>query len=1090
MSTSLLAQGPELVLPTNHTEPIRGLVLSKDGRTVASSSGTDVKLWEYRTGRLIKNFNFPGESSFTSYKDFLAFSNDDKYLLALSDEALHLIDLRSLEVVDQKQLFTTENRILNRTSHTGAVSAHPDGSRFHFERLIDGKTSLEEYTIVDRRLTTVATFDVSGEVKKPARRISYSPDGNLVLVTFTSTMGNKIINLTKREAFDYNYGESYLPDGNLLVQFREEGATTLRAVTVAGETIWEKKISNPIFKQWQPEFSNLAFSIPDQQFYYGLKDGGMISGNYRTGANVGYRQKPAGATGEALLISTNGDLVVTTQSPVSIQVTDPAGGAAPRVFGAGTLSISDFVTDPYSSRFAVSGRERSVRVYDLTGRGPRLRYATEVPDYVKLALSPGGQFLTTVDTKNGSVLVHDVVTGRTRSLALPFSKPLWSAVSREGVIGVVSAAGVAFYPPGSTAAAWVKSFDPDPNHALDIYHGIAISPDGEQLVATGYRAGGSNGNDYTAITAAFRTSDGKEQWFKASSLTGYAFNADGTLLTGGDYKDVFQWRATNGKPVTEFSTRGPLAMDGAKHPSGDKLTVRSDGKMGEDIRIMEVGSQRTGQTFSGHVNMIIANGFLVDGFHLSAGFDNTIRLWDERTGEEKAKFFFFANPNEWVTIAPDGRFDATEGALGLMHYRVGSRLVPLEQYFENFLTPNLLGQVLTRSPLPPVSSIKIGQLQDPPTVKLTYLAGTRNLIVEDDDESIQTIRALTQDAKLVIEGTGRGSAIEELRLYHNGKLIDRTDRNLVVEDDTEDGETKTYNVRLLEGDNDFRAVAVNAQRTESAPALLRLTYTAPASAPEKKGITLHLITIGINEYKNRKYNLNYAEADAGGIDAQLSGGMASIVSETRRYPIRNDRATRSDIIAALEKIRQEAKPEDLLVFYYAGHGVMTEGVDRDFYLIPHDLTQLYGNDDGLKAKGISATELKAISSAIAARKQLYILDACHSASAVETIATRGAAEERAIAQLARSTGTHWLTSTGSEQLASEFDDLGHGAFTYAVLEALKGKAAGDDTRVTVNELKAYLDRVVPELTEQKTGTAQYPASFGFGQDFPVAVGRR
>ena len=102
---------------------------------------------------------------------------------------------------------------------------------------------------------------------------------------------------------------------------------------------------------------------------------------------------------------------------------------------------------------------------------------------------------------------------------------------------------------------------------------------------------------------------------------------------------------------------------------------------------------------------------------------------------------------------------------------------------------------------------------------------------------------------------------------------------------------------------------------------------------------------------------------------------------------------------------------------------------------------------------------------------------------------RGAAEEKAIAQLARSTGTHWLTASGSEQFASEFDQLGHGAFTFVLLEALAGKAAGDDGRVTVNELKAYLDRVVPEVTKKYNGQEQYPASFGFGQDFPVSVKR-
>ena len=100
---------------------------------------------------------------------------------------------------------------------------------------------------------------------------------------------------------------------------------------------------------------------------------------------------------------------------------------------------------------------------------------------------------------------------------------------------------------------------------------------------------------------------------------------------------------------------------------------------------------------------------------------------------------------------------------------------------------------------------------------------------------------------------------------------------------------------------------------------------------------------------------------------------------------------------------------------------------------------------------------------------------------------RGAAEEKAIAQLARSSGTHWLTASGSEQFATEFAQLGHGAFTYALLEGLSGRADTGDGRITVNELKAFLESEVPEITQKHKGTPQFPSSYGFGQDFPVVI---
>ena len=50
----------------------------------------------------------------------------------------------------------------------------------------------------------------------------------------------------------------------------------------------------------------------------------------------------------------------------------------------------------------------------------------------------------------------------------------------------------------------------------------------------------------------------------------------------------------------------------------------------------------------------------------------------------------------------------------------------------------------------------------------------------------------------------------------------------------------------------------------------------------------------------------------------------------------------------------------------------------------------------------AAKELQEFSTKIPAQKQLYILDACQSAGALDAVAMRGAAEEKAIAQLARS----------------------------------------------------------------------------------------
>lgn len=52
-----------------------------------------------------------------------------------------------------------------------------------------------------------------------------------------------------------------------------------------------------------------------------------------------------------------------------------------------------------------------------------------------------------------------------------------------------------------------------------------------------------------------------------------------------------------------------------------------------------------------------------------------------------------------------------------------------------------------------------------------------------------------------------------------------------------------------------------------------------------------------------------------------------------------------------------------------------------------------------------------------------------------------------------------------------------------------GKADGvpRDGKVTVYELKAFLDEAVPELTRRHKGQPQFPNTFSRGQDFPLAL---
>ncbi len=321
-------------------------------------------------------------------------------------------------------------------------------------------------------------------------------------------------------------------------------------------------------------------------------------------------------------------------------------------------------------------------------------------------------------------------------------------------------------------------------------------------------------------------------------------------------------------------------------------------------------------------------------------------------------------------------------------------------------------------------------------------------------------------------------------MYVNNKLVETTQRGFVKVEQNGNEKIKTWTIQLTNGENKIKATAFSNQRTESLADEITVFYEGT-----KKTANLYMLVIGIDNYKNPRYKLNYALADASSFKEEVEKGSKDIFGSVNITYLTDREATKTGIMQAFDNLKSSAKQEDVFIFYYAGHGVMSEEDKSQFYIVPQDVTQLYGNNDLLESKAISADELQTFSTELKAQKQMFVLDACQSGGMVDMLAMRGAAEEKAIAQLARSTGTFWLTASGSEQFATEFTELGHGIFTYAILKGLQGEADGGnkDRKITVKELSSFLNDKVPELSEKHKGSAQYPTSYGYGQDFPIII---
>jgi len=452
-------------------------------------------------------------------------------------------------------------------------------------------------------------------------------------------------------------------------------------------------------------------------------------------------------------------------------------------------------------------------------------------------------------------------------------------------------------------------------------------------------------------------------------------------------------------------------------------------------------------------------------FIINAFGTNINQIFDADKAEIIGYFYTDSN-EEHAIIARDGRVDGSMEAFSKLAWteRKSDKRLPMDVNLEQFITPKLYSALTGSDAIVADNSYLRDAIAFAPEV---------NIITPD---SISTASGNT--IEVTYKTTAHGDPVKNTLVLVNGKAMGADTRGFKRIDN------ESVTVTIVSGHNIIQLIAVSEKGYQSVADQIIVNYDGAKAESE-----LYMLTIGLNEYRNPKYNLNYAQADATAFQNEVKDGSTTIFSSVKNYFIENQDATKEKILDTFNEISSTIGPEDVFVFYYAGHGVMSQGDKPVFYIVPYGVTQLYGNEDMLIEKAISADMLKSLSEAMPAQKQLFVLDACQSGGMTEMLAMRGAAEEKAIAQLARSTGTYWLTASNSEQFATEFATLGHGLFTYTILEGLSGKADGGsmDKKITVKELSAYLNDRVPELSEQHKGQPQFPTSYGFGQDFPIVI---
>jgi len=318
----------------------------------------------------------------------------------------------------------------------------------------------------------------------------------------------------------------------------------------------------------------------------------------------------------------------------------------------------------------------------------------------------------------------------------------------------------------------------------------------------------------------------------------------------------------------------------------------------------------------------------------------------------------------------------------------------------------------------------------------------------------------------------KGVARVEIRL--NGQLItSREHRGIAVKPGAPELATNlefSERLALLEGKNHIVVTAIDRDN-------LSATRTLNVTRVVDRG-KIWAVVIGISQYRAVQ-PLRYADKDALAFHDYLAQYIG--IPKEQTTLLLNDQATLMNLKRTLgTDLRRKAGERDTVIVYYAGHGAPEadasagddDGLEK--YIVPYD-----ADPRDLYTTGLPMREIETIFQRLTPERIIFISDSCYSgATAGRTFATasrRAVVSETFLNRLSKGKGRIVLSASKASEVSEEREELGHGVFTYYLLEGLRGKADADkDGIVTVDEAYGYVSKKVPEVTGQN----QHPVKKG------------
>lgn len=251
------------------------------------------------------------------------------------------------------------------------------------------------------------------------------------------------------------------------------------------------------------------------------------------------------------------------------------------------------------------------------------------------------------------------------------------------------------------------------------------------------------------------------------------------------------------------------------------------------------------------------------------------------------------------------------------------------------------------------------------------------------------------------------------------------------------------------------------------------------------------LLIGVNDYPGEIQDLRFARDDARALKDLLvssAGFKAERVRLLTDDSVGAERATKQNILAALSSLATTVQPNDQIIVFLAGHGVVRGiGPDAKSYFLPVDVNAQ--DSTTLEQTGLDMEDLGRRLSALPASQFTIFVDACREdpfpgrglkGNTMTDVMARGlrivkrSTTAVSNARVEAPTSVIFYACRIGER-AYENPQLGHGVFTYYILRGLKELAARPDGRVEAGLLAGYLRDNVRKWALEMASTTKLPA---------------